>query len=242
MIHGGPSIVKNGLVWMIDPSNTDSYRSGSLILYNLMGQDGHGDVINLPITTSNSTCFSGSGVGYANFYSQSMFSFSSSNFTFAAWWYYDGTAKHRAIMGHRNDSPFNQWSLSQTDNSMLGGDGHKAGFFTCPEGGGVGFYSHGNYSLTSSGIGWYYSVVTMEPTIQRFYVNGVNVITNTVNVTGKTYLIPDRPLYYGAVYQTGLPVTIWNSFFSVAQIYNRPLTAEEVLQNYNALKGRFDRT
>jgi hypothetical protein len=92
----------------------------------------------------------------------------------------------------------------------------------------------GNYPLTTNQ--WVHSVITYDGSNVNFYINGsIDKSQNIGSITFDT----------GA----GYPVTLGqdppgaNEFFngriSNAKIYNRALSAAEVSQNFNALRGRF---
>ena len=92
----------------------------------------------------------------------------------------------------------------------------------------------GNYPLTTNQ--WVHSVITYDGSNVNFYINGsIDKSQNIGSITFDT----------GA----GYPVTLGqdppgaNEFFngriSNAKIYNRALTASEISQNFNALRGRF---
>jgi hypothetical protein len=83
---------------------------------------------------------------------------------------------------------------------------------------------------------WNNVVATFDGTIKRIYVNGILRATSatlsgtvTQNTTGAAFI---------GIYGNfgGYP---FNGRISNTSIYNRALTAAEVSQNYNALKGRF---
>jgi hypothetical protein len=63
------------------------------------------------------------------------------------------------------------------------------------------------------------------------YLNGSSVLTTTITVSGQT-----ANLYGAAEANAGQIAACTTASFSM---YNRALTSTEVLQNYNALKGRF---
>jgi hypothetical protein len=70
------------------------------------------------------------------------------------------------------------------------------------------------------------------------YKNGVQQATSTNASYGWTKNTTNRPTYIGINSQGG-----WGAYYAMniaqAQIYNRALSATEVLQNYNATKSRF---
>jgi hypothetical protein len=65
----------------------------------------------------------------------------------------------------------------------------------------------------------------------RIYINGSLVLTTTITWQNNT-----QSLYGGAEVSAGQYAACSGSIFS---LYNRVLSASEVLQNYNATKGRF---
>ena len=87
---------------------------------------------------------------------------------------------------------------------------------------------------------WYYITTTYDGSSLasgvNIYINGVNVSTSTEfdSLTG-TILNPTSLKIGGLV----TPSRYLDGKISVATIYNKELTQEEVLQNYNAMKSRF---
>jgi hypothetical protein len=77
---------------------------------------------------------------------------------------------------------------------------------------------------------WYQAVYTRTttPSISNIlYINGISRSTNTSSN-------PNAPAGTTSIGDPGYP-----GYISIARIYNRALTATEVLQNYNATKGRY---
>ena len=78
-----------------------------------------------------------------------------------------------------------------------------------------------------------------EDKSQRIYVNGVvdatgPVLNNITSLVGGSF-------YNGGVgtIQLGFYSTYFQGLMSIVRVYNRGLTAAEVLQNFNAQKARF---
>ena len=84
---------------------------------------------------------------------------------------------------------------------------------------------------------WKNVVATYDGTNARFYHNSqlssTVSVSNTVASNSATY-----PLRIGASNNAG-PNRLLLGRIGPSQIYNRALSASEVLHNYNALKGRF---
>lgn len=82
---------------------------------------------------------------------------------------------------------------------------------------------------------WTHLVGTYNGSVSRAYINGVEVWNASLTGT-----IPSATYYIGTYGGTIVDDTHnFNGYISVAKIYNRALTAEEVYQNYNASKRRF---
>jgi hypothetical protein len=82
---------------------------------------------------------------------------------------------------------------------------------------------------------WTHLVGTYNGSVSRAYINGVEVWNSPLTGT-----IPSATYYIGTYGGTIVDDTHnFNGYISVAKIYNRALTAEEVYQNYNTSKRRF---
>jgi hypothetical protein len=92
-------------------------------------------------------------------------------------------------------------------------------------------------SLTTSTGVWYQYCFTYNHStfLKQIYRNGVQ-LTGTPQQTQTSYL-GTGTVRIGATYSSGGNYA--NGRFSSTRIYNRVLTAAEIQQNYNALKGRF---
>lgn len=80
---------------------------------------------------------------------------------------------------------------------------------------------------------WSHCVATFGPSGLVAYVNGASVASNTTAYTPSN--VTSSPVQIGC-FSPG--VEIFNGKISIAKIYNRVLTAQEVLQNFNALRTR----
>lgn len=71
------------------------------------------------------------------------------------------------------------------------------------------------------------------------YINGSAVTTSFLSGTATTLVYPGNRMSIG--YRTDQSVNswFWNGNLSFIQIYNRALSATEILRNYNAQRGRF---
>lgn len=91
-----------------------------------------------------------------------------------------------------------------------------------------------SYINTSS---WAHVVATYTSGDRRIYVNGVQIASDTL-----AYTIPtnNNGMSIGAYGGTSGTNAYWyNGALSVCRVYNKALTPAEILQNFNALRGRY---
>ena len=81
---------------------------------------------------------------------------------------------------------------------------------------------------------WHMATVTFDGSNARFYYDGILRVTSALS--GSLSLDPIRNLTVGSWANGGVPV---NAQIPIAQVYSLALSADQVLQNYNAQKGRF---
>ena len=84
---------------------------------------------------------------------------------------------------------------------------------------------------------WYHICMTYNGTNASFYLDGSFLSTQTIGTNN----INNGVSLLGS-YSSSSPSETFNGNIAAARIYNRELTATEVLQNYNAQKSRFTNT
>jgi hypothetical protein len=98
-----------------------------------------------------------------------------------------------------------------------------------------------NPALTTSAVRdqWSHLVAVYDwpNNILRFYVNGVQRVTTTLTVGAGGFSSPTSPLYLGQ--RAGGSTNRFAGRIGTIRLYNRALSAAEVLQNFNALRGRY---
>ena len=232
-VGGGVSIVANGLVLYLDAANTKSYVSGSTTWSDLSRTGANGTLIGVPgYSGSNGGSIVFDGVkdtvdcGNSN-------TLNSSNITYNTW------IRRTASWEFQGSCLF--WAKP---NGTFNGNG----FYIEPFTGGRNFFtvitngSAGNFfrDITNANSRfplntWVNFCFTLNGSTPNIYFNGVDSTisisgTNAITSTNSTkYLMNNSPAYGN--YTKG--------DISQTSIYNRALTAQEVLQNYNATKTRF---
>ena len=217
-IARGPKIVTSGLVLALDAADKLSYPGSGTTWRNLASN-------NFNCTLTNGPTFSGANMGSI---------------------VYDGaddSGTCNLVTSDANNVTLEAWfKITTLPGTIILYNGNSAAS-------GYGF-THGACGATSTtlyvffgGLNcnvvsyagmttnvWYqavYTRTTTPSTSNILYINGISRSTNTSSN-------PNAPAGTTSIGDPGYP-----GYISIARIYNRALTATEVLQNYNATKNRF---
>jgi hypothetical protein len=229
-VSGGPNIIRDSsLVLELDAADRNSYVSGSLIWNDLSGNNYHGTVYNNPtFSFDNGGNFKFNGVNsYIDSIPASSGS-SSGNYTWASWCRMANVENYvlqRGIDGVGGSG----WSI------LLGSlsTGFRVGVVTTSTGD-TAFIA--TSSIVPNIEKWYYILGTWQVGVGvKLYINGnfeSFTPTTTTNLRSST-----SGWVLGRIITSGF---YYNGYAANAHIYNRVLSDQEVLQNYNALKSRFN--
>lgn len=222
----GPNIVTDGLVLYLDAANTKSYPTTGTTWSDLSGYRGNGTLTNGPtFNTSNSGSLVFDGIDdYING-SLTNLPTGSSNRTIGAWF---KTSKAMLTNQYQIIFWYGNAATNQGIFSLVGGDanisvGAKARFGASQYGNLVGSPQEVNDG------NWKNGVIVIESSVYTIYLNGVSVASKTMTTnTANT------------IYTVGVGTGVYfQGNIANVNVYNRALTAAEVLQNYNASKSRF---
>ena len=215
-----PKIVTDGLVLALDAGNTKSYPGSGTTWKDLSGNSNNG-------TLTNGPTYSSADGGYLNFdgtndYVDVSGSIPVSAATFLAWVRLDGDQSHfTGVIFSR--SPASGMNFYSTSEQIA--------------------YHWNNASNTynwQSGLivptqEWCMISVNVNSSSATAYLCRSSGITSATNTVSHSSITLDA-INVGRDSSSGRDL---DGRMSVAMIYNRALTAAEVAQNYNALKGRF---
>lgn len=232
-----PSIIKDGLVLYLDAANSRSYAGTGTVWTDLSKSNNNGVLTNGPTFNSSnlgSIVFDGID-DYVNISNYT----SSSDYTLSCWVYYnttnsDVTNPYRSFISKgsvfTNDTTFS-FGLRR----LTGVNNNPALFLYYTNGATLG----GNeYAMTVDPyLQWYNFSATKSGTAYTLYING-NVFQTFVSAT-----VPGSNSYslrVGGPFATPSTDKFFNGRVSNVQIYNRALSASEVLQNYNTTRSRFN--
>ena len=213
---GAQPIVTDGLVFMLDATNKESFISGNTTIYDLIG-DRNGILTNGPLMDGNySILFDGTN-DRIDISSDSLWGLGST--TTINFWF-----KKYSTLG---------WLLAFKKGGWIG--------WAIQANTGFVFSGQNGSNDTAPGFGvtnnnqWYnYTlVVDRENLLWKTYKNGVFIGSSSINHPGAgSYL-----LHVGSRGQANDSYA--NMEFGSLSFYDRALTSAEINQNYNALKGRF---
>ena len=230
----GPGIVFNNLILLADPANTKS-NGGSATMDDIYGtwSDNVDSSSALTLSSSSPKHITNDGTGGSIRYSRSPYiNWALTNFTFCCW------GKRTNYSDSRQGRMFD---LTKA------GNGHMRLTLAAtpslaqrPTAGGSSTLISGGSTTAGS---WYNLTVTKLGTesggsaTYKLYINGVEVASNS-----STALITDANFTYIRIMrssdddQSGIS---WLGDFGPLLVYNNVLSADQVLQNYNAFKSRF---
>lgn len=227
----GPRIVTDGLVLCLDAANRKSYPGSGTTWTDLSGNSSN-------FTLTNGTLFNSLNGGAMSYDGTNDSTLRSAPSTLKI----NGDKTlvcihNRAISGGDGPGYLIRCGLSSDEAYGLyhGSDGnigyqwYKGGWQTIN----TGSYLESPPATLGQ---WVHTCVTVQSTNLTFYINGISVVTATVTIPSV------NPSYITIGSSNGPGGNTAQQFAGLiasVSIYNRYLSANEVEQNYNALKGRF---
>jgi hypothetical protein len=215
-LQHSPRIITDGLVLCLDAANRQSYPGSGTVWTDLAGSN-NGTLTNGPTFSSangGSLVFDGSN-DYINLQNPSALNLT--ELTVSAW-VRTTTNANQIILGK---SYLTSYYLNIAPNVKV-----------------FSFWTTGS-SLNSpviqeiGGSAWCHVAGTINNTTKRIYFNGISVNS----AAGATVGIDSNSVFIGSWYNLS---AFFNGNISQVSIYNRALTPVEILQNYNATKGRYN--
>ena len=235
-LSGGPGVVVDGLVLWLDAANPKSYVSGSTTWNDISGNRNNGTLTNGPTFNSSnggSIVFDGT-----NDYISTPLQILDRPCTFSTWVNLSTIAGWQTLFGQDTSVsiPRGRFYFQKADATIEGLIQNKINFSIVKSDGSVVPTNALNVIQINT---WYNYTATLTTTSISLYENGV--LQNTTS-NSDLFLTPNTTITLNAGYFNNSVVDFINGKSSIFQIYNRALSATEVLQNYNSLKSRFGLT
>jgi hypothetical protein len=218
------NIVTDGLIVSLDAGFVGSYPTTASTWYDISGNNTTGSLINGPTFSSAN---SGSIVfdrvdDYVSFNINASNIYNAGELTYNVWYKVISSQQDTSLLEIGGN--WNNWSLYWDLADSTGS---------------LSFSITGNYfsrvtATTNTKTGaWFNSCGTFGSNSAKIYTNGILENTrNSISLLNQTGILEGRIANDAVNSRLGGNVAI-------TQIYNRALSAQEVLQNYNAQKGRF---
>ena len=224
-MYYSPRIVTSGLVLALDAAERLSYPRTGTTWRDLSGNSNTGTLTNGPTFSAGnmgSIVFDGTDdyVAIANLFLNTI-----TNITLQGWVYISSTSLKGPFV--KVGGGVNGYAIG-----VGGNDFDTSGNQI------IGIYPGVRWILTGNnyGTGWKFFTLTLSTTsVPTFYLNGALI----GSYPGTNPLTPTSGAYVGRNVGDELTVRAFAGNIAITQIYNRELTATEILQNYNATKNRF---
>ena len=215
-----PSVVTSGLVLCLDAANTKSYPGSGSSWTDLSGNGNTCTLYNTPTySSSNGGYLSFNGTNHYGTVGSTSAILGSSTFSFTVACYKTSSTATRGIL------------FSKASNYIDLGFSSQVMVSKCDVTTGTQRLFYGNAATQNT---WKVHTVTYDGLNVVIYENGA-VASTTASTTG--LYVPGGSLYIGNY--DGGGNYYFAGYLSAVHCYNVTLTADQVLQNYNALRGRF---
>ena len=221
-VVGGPDpIVQEGLVYAIDPANSKSYTSGSASAIDIIGSTSNSISSGIQVSNNAVTSwqFPDGTYNVIDCGDNNIVRPLTGEVTYNFWMYADGTDGYRA--------PLTCWKTSNTYWHFW--IGMNPGTYE------LDFFWNGSGERFDTDVTpqtWHNICLTWDGTTLIGYNNGVAIGSATPGIIGSA-----EHVGYGA--DIGRVNYEFQGDLGPLYIYHKELSATEVLQNYNALKDRF---
>ena len=208
------NVVDSGLVLYLDAGNDISYPGSGTTWYDLSGNVNGGTLVNgVGFTEDNGGSLSFDGVDDMGIVPSQNFNAATTQFTVSVW-------KRGSHLQLRSNGNGNNLEFEKTR---------------------IQIYSNGinYYSSSISSTEWVYSVAVIKSaTYVEFFINGTFDTSHTVSIIDDIFNSETR-LGHREL-DTGLIGQYFGGNIAQVSIYNRALTPQEIQQNYNATKYRYE--
>ena len=227
----GPNIVTDGLIFAIDAGNPKCFSSGDTTAtclisgFNCSGASGNpGSGTHTP-NTSNFPSYSSYNGGVFNFSGGKGINIdgdlgSTTASSICMWFWKNGSGTHYFTDGRSNGG---DWFLSNYSSYNINWEN------------GLRYNFSSTYNASDSAFiyQWHHMIVTSDSSGSKLYLNGYEVNTTTSTSADEDFGINYR---IGTRYTTS---SQWTGYFGPIYFYNRAITSDEALQNYNSQAERF---
>ncbi len=220
----GPKVVTNGLVLSLDAANPKSYSGTGSVWNDLSGTNNNGTLVNnVGFSSNNSGSLVFDGVDdYCDVGVSS--TLKPSYITVSSWIKFNAISSNNRVLSdwHQNGNSGDRWIFITPTSTQVQWYVHTS------SGGDVGIPYTVNLNQ------WYNLTGTFDGSATVLYVNGSlisSALKSGILVSGSA-----QSVRVGRQAETG---GSHNGSIASVKMYNRALSAAEIQQNFNALRGRY---
>ena len=219
-------IITDGLVFNMDAANRASYVNGNTNAFNTINFSQSGSLDSgAAFSSENLGVFTFDGVDERILLNTTMDDiFTTLYWSVDVWWNTNGNNSYDAILG--NGYPVQLYKQGSKIRSYLSSNASSGTYFLND------MTSTQNISANT----WYHLIWIRDSTNYYYYINGV--LDKTATSATTAVAAANVNFNIGNLWNTSNAYT-WDGEIGPVHIYNRSLSASEVLHNYNALKSRF---
>jgi hypothetical protein len=227
-----PKTVTNGLILTLDAANRKSYAGSGTVWTDLTGNANTGTLTNSPTftgTNGGSIAFTAASSQYVDVVNPTTFDFANTTFTTSVW-IKTTTVTTQIVLSKGYTTGGWTWTVSSTGVVSVDSKNNGTGASAC---------SRDSIATVNNGV-WHnvvvqYTTNTTTASSQdiQIYIDGI--LSQGAITKSLPYSTESANLNIGRR-SSGLYFT---GNISNVQIYNRALSAQEVLQNFNATRSRF---
>lgn len=237
--HNGAKVVNDSLVFALDAGNPKCFSNGATTATCLMtgfsvtGASGQPDDGTHTKNDANMPAYNSAKGGVFDFNGERGMNVEGdlgahSAVSWCVWYNKSANGSHGANTDYffdaRNDG--GNWCLSNYQS-------HNINWHSAMEYNDGGSHTADNPNIFNDAF--HYLVVTSDASGSKIYIDGVDLTTSADTTNSGTET-------FGTNFRIGTRFTTsgqWSGYMGVIKLYNKKLSDAEVLQNYNAHKGRF---
>lgn len=221
-----PSYITNGLILNLDAANSASYPGSGTIWYDISGNNNNASLTSTTYDSANSGSIVFDGSNSSGAISANTL-FNLTQISIGVWFKTPSNfgTQFRALLSKQSgaDRDYNLYA----SNLLSGSEVNRLHYSSAR----LGAASSINLNYSQATNTWHYITLTVDVNgLTVYYLDGVALasFSGTSGNANSSY-----PIWIGKA------DNIWLGNISVVQLYNRPLSALEVAQNFNAMRGRY---
>jgi len=237
----GPNVVKDGIALSVDAANTKSYSGSGTDWKDLSGQGNNFSLVNSPTFSSDNRgqiILDGTNQYAVSANNISLYQFGTNDYSYGVWVKVNSSAQNESFLSSSTEQggvTENSWQFDfeGTNQKIRHVFRHTSGQVI-------------SYTDTTIGDKFKYLVVVNDRSEDelKIYVDGILIDTES-NTNFRTTDVGNYSSSSGSngVFRVGSnrgQDAFIDGSIAKVHVYNKALTAAEVLQNYNAHKGRFE--